>query len=67
MITTSKRIIPNKQLIFIGNYVDIPTPKEEYIPENKISIIACNWSEFEKRMIDKYLTLNLEKNSVNYN
>lgn len=61
MISTSKRIIPNKQLILIGNHVDIPTPKEEYIPENKISIISCNWPVFEKTMIDKYLRLNLGK------
>jgi len=61
MISTSKRIIPNKHLILIGKYVDITTPREEYIPANKISIIACNWSEFEKTMIDKYIRLNLGK------
>lgn len=61
MISTSKRIIPNKKLIFIGNYADIPRPKEEYIPEDKISITACHWSAFEKTIIDKYLRLNLGK------
>lgn len=58
MISTSKRIIPTKKLIFIGNYVDINRPKDEYIPENKISIPACNWSAFEKTMIDNYFIFN---------
>jgi hypothetical protein len=61
MISTSKRVIPTKQLKLIGNYVDLPTPKDEYIPKDKISIVACNWSEFEKTMIDKYVILNLGK------
>lgn len=62
MISTSKRVIPLKKLIFVGNYNDLPTPKDEYVPENKISIIACQWSALEKTMIDKYLRLNLGKN-----
>lgn len=61
MISSSKRVIPNKKLIFIGNYGDIPTPKDEYIPENKISIIACQWSAFEKTLIDDYLMFNKNK------
>lgn len=59
MISTSKRVIPTKQLKLIGNYIDLPTPKDEYIPENKISIPACQWSVFEKTIVDKYLRLNL--------
>ena len=59
MISTSKRVIPTKRLTFIGNYIDLPTPKDEYIPTDKISIVACNWSVFEKTMIDKYFKLNL--------
>lgn len=59
MISTSKRVIPTKQLKLIGNYVDLPTPKDEYIPENKISIPACHWSAFEKSFIDDYFRLNL--------
>ncbi|MEQ8156789.1 MAG: hypothetical protein ABRQ25_18250 [Clostridiaceae bacterium] len=61
IISTSKRIIPTKQLTFIGNYIDIPTPKDEYIPEDKISIIACQWSAFEKTLIDDYLMFNKNK------
>lgn len=61
MISSSKRVIPNKQLLFIGNYIDIPTPRDEYIPENKISIIACHWSAFEKTLIDDYLMFNKNK------
>jgi len=61
MISTSKRIIPRKKLIFIGNYIDIPTPREEYIPEDKISITACHWSAFEKTIMDRYIGLNLGK------
>lgn len=59
MISTSKRVIPNKKLIFVGNYSDLPTPKDEYIPEDKTSIIACHWSAFEKTLIDDYFSLNL--------
>jgi len=61
MISTSKRVIPTKELTFIGNYVDLPTPKDEYIPENKISIPACHWSAFEKTLIDDYLMFNKNK------
>ena len=60
MISTSKRIIPTKKLKLIGNYVYLPAPEDEYIPENKISIPACNWSAFEKTMIDRYLIFNKE-------
>ncbi|CAM3053152.1 hypothetical protein HAHI6034_12935 [Hathewaya histolytica] len=61
MISTSKRVIPTKKLSFIGNYVDLPTPKDEYIPEDKISLIACHWSAFEKTLIDDYLMFNKNK------
>lgn len=61
MISTSKRVIPTKRLTFIGNYVDLPTPRDEYIPENKISIPACHWSAFEKTLIDDYLMFNKNK------
>lgn len=61
MISTSKRVIPIKELTFIGNYIDVPTPKDEYIPENKISIPACHWSAFEKTLIDDYLMFNKSK------
>lgn len=61
MISTSKRVIPTKQLTFIGNYIDLPTLKDEYIPENKISIIACHWSAFEKTLIDDYIIFNKNK------
>ncbi|CAM2877239.1 hypothetical protein HAHI6034_01140 [Hathewaya histolytica] len=61
MISTSKRVIPTKKLSFIGNYVDLPTPKDEYIPEDKISLPACHWSAFEKTLIDDYLMFNKNK------
>lgn len=61
MISTSKRVIPTKRLTFIGNYIDLPTPKDEYIPADKISIVACNWSVFEKTLIDDYLMFNKNK------
>ena len=61
MISTSKRVIPTKKLIFIGNYIDLPTPKDEYIPENKISLPACHWSAFEKTIIDDYIMFNKEE------
>ncbi|MFX0549445.1 hypothetical protein ACOAKC_08910 [Hathewaya histolytica] len=61
MVSTSKRVIPTKKLSFIGNYVDLPTPKYEYIPEDKISLIACHWSTFEKTLIDDYLMFNKNK------
>ncbi|MNT76706.1 hypothetical protein D3C72_2157450 [compost metagenome] len=58
MISTSKTVIPTDKLVFIGNYFNVTGPKNEYIPDNKISIIACNWSLFEKTLIDKYYRLN---------
>lgn len=58
MITTSKRVISNKKLIFVGNFIDLPTPKDEYIPENKISIPPCHWGDFEKTIIDDYMLFN---------
>ena len=61
MISTSKRVIPTKELNFIGNYIDLPIPKDEYIPEDKISIIACHWSAFEKTLIGDYLMFNKNK------
>lgn len=61
MISTSKRVIPIKKLVFIANSSDMPTPKDEYVPKDKISIIACHWSEFEKTIIDKYLIFNKNK------
>lgn len=62
MISTSKRTIPSNKLTFVGNYSDLPTPMDEYIPENKISIPACQWVAFEKTIIDKYFRLNLGEN-----
>lgn len=63
MISTSKRVIPTKQLKLIGNCIDLPTPKDEFIPKDKISIPACHWSAFEKTIIDNYFRLNLGENN----
>lgn len=61
MISTSKRVIPTKDLLYLGNYENLPAPKDEYIPHEKISIPSCNWSSFEKTIVDKYLRLNFIK------
>ncbi|WBW97425.1 hypothetical protein [Oceanirhabdus sp. W0125-5] len=57
MISTSKRMIPNDRLEFIGNYTDLPTPKDEYIPMDGIEIYGVFWREIEDIVIDRYLTL----------
>ena len=59
MLSTSKRIISNEKLIFIGNFVNLSTPSDEYIINDKVSMASCNWSKFEKTIVDKYLRLNL--------
>ncbi len=57
MLSTSKRIISNEKLIFIGNFVNLSTPSDEYIINDKVSMASCNWSKFEKTIVDKYLNL----------
>jgi hypothetical protein len=60
MLSTSRGVIPQK-LRFIGNYVNISPPEMEFIPHEKISILACKWSDIEKTIIEKYLYYNLKK------
>jgi hypothetical protein len=58
LLSTSRRIIPNDKLIFIGNFTNLSTPSDEYIIHDKVSIVTCNWSKFEETVISKYLNLN---------
>ena len=53
LINTSKRIIP-KNLVYIGNYQGIFSPKDEFVPENEVSIPGFLWKYFDKCMIDRF-------------
>ena len=50
MISTSKRVIPSKKLIYVGNFKNLPTPNDEYVPEDSINIGVCRWADLEKEM-----------------
>lgn len=54
LLSTAKRIIPTKNLKFIGNFSDLISPTDEYIIHDKVSTVTCQWSNFEESMIDKY-------------
>lgn len=58
LLSTSRRVVPNDKLIFIGNFINLSTPDDEYIINDKVSIVTCNWSKFEETVIVKYLKLN---------
>lgn len=61
LLSTSKRVIPNKKLIYIGNFDNLSRPKDEFIVCDKVSTVTCNWSKFEETIIDKYLKFNKKK------
>ena len=63
LISTSKRIIPRK-LIYIGNFTQTKSPKNEFIPHVKINISSCSWKEFEETMIGTYFGYNLREFKV---
>lgn len=60
LITTSLKSIP-KKLIMIGNFSEIASPQNEFIPKNKIELPSVKWNEFENTVIDYYQGYNLRK------
>lgn len=64
IITTSKRVIPQK-LIYIGNFNrEIEKPKIEYISKDKIGISAIHWKELESKIIYFYEQFNKRKSDI---
>jgi len=58
LLSTSRKVIPTDKLIYVGNFSNLSTPEDEYIINDKVSIVTCNWSKFEETVINKYLKLN---------
>ena len=52
MISTSKKVIPIKQLKYIGNIKHLPSTNNEFIPADKISIPVYRWKNIEKGLIE---------------
>lgn len=55
LLATSKRGIPINKLIFIGNFIDIEAPSNEYIIQDKVSMANCKWANFEESIIEKHI------------
>lgn len=60
LIITSKRSIP-KSLIYIGNYKDIATPMNEFVPHSKLNISSCTLKNLQSYLIDRYCGYNLRQ------
>lgn len=54
MISTSKRVIPNKKLNLIGKFDNLSRPSNEDYPHYD-EMVACNWRDLEQTMIENYL------------
>lgn len=63
LINTSKRVIP-KNLVFVGNFRNIKPPKQEFVPQNELSIPSFLWKFFDKIMIDTYCGYNLREYQI---
>lgn len=67
LINSSKRVIP-KKLIYLGNYIGVKPPENEFIENDKINTGVVFWKKqdltFESRMIDFYNKYNLRKLSI---
>ena len=58
MLTTSKRMLPNK-MIYIGNFRNIISPQYENIFDNKYFCeLLLLWKDFENEIIEKYFDYN---------
>lgn len=55
ILSTSKRVIPSKKLIYIGNFKNLSRPVDDFVVSDKVSTVTCNWSNFEEVIINKYL------------
>lgn len=55
-VTKSKKFF--NKLLYIGNYINLKTPVDEDIKEDKGLIVSLdwNWKDIENRMIDNYFT-----------
>ena len=67
LINSSKKVIP-KTLIYLGNFVDAKSPKNEFIPHDKINIHAVSWKKreqtFDSKMLKYYDSFNLRKSAI---
>lgn len=63
LINTSKRAIP-KNLIYIGNFLEITPPKIEFTPHNDFNIPGFMWKYFEKSIIDRYYGYNCRQFAI---
>ncbi len=50
----SKRSIPIKKLTYVGNFIELNTPRVEFIIHDNSYLDSCSWSYFEKHVLDKY-------------
>lgn len=53
MISKSRRVIP-KKLIYLGNFPNMEKPANEEPVQDKISIRACHWVDFEELIVKLY-------------
>lgn len=63
LITTSKRVIPDK-LVYLGNFQNSAPPPKEFVHQCKLNISTVFWKEFEENMIARYLGYNLRQNNI---
>lgn len=66
-VNTSKRIIPTK-LIYVGNFVNVIRPQNEFVPHLKENVVPVPWKKydetFETKMIKLYCGHNLKGFSI---
>lgn len=56
LLNTSKKAIP-KKLIYLGNFTNAVSPKNEFIPHSKNNIVAVSWKQFEETFETKMIKL----------
>lgn len=56
LLNTSKKAIP-KKLIYLGNFTNAVSPKNEFIPHSKNNIVAVPWKQFEETFETKMIKL----------
>lgn len=59
------RIGKNNELIYLGNYINVITPNDEYIQKEKISIWSCSLKE-NNYILDKLKRLGTNKHPIYY-
>ncbi len=67
--TTMKRITQKcmkEEMIYVGNYLEVKMPEDEYIEEQEINMSLCGWEQVTPYIIEKVIRLGTNKKPVYY-